>query len=1212
MSHPTTCPCHTNLTPMNGSMGGSTCCDLLVPLTPTPGDSDTSARCVCHVHAVVLSFTIDQDFPGPAMSSFVAGPLGDRSTPLGVQQPGTPPGPGRDKPPCTDDFPEAILAMLCFVITQLFRVETRSVPDPLDDTLPLLSEDPSHLEHLPHLSGVQHVTITAIRATGLTLGLQRIPAGFHVTVQADGAEWQTSNKSVNVDQNVVEWDERILLSHEPSSKVQVSAYVSFELDLMLGHGELLRTFEISVGELLDRSGKSHSVVFQPKTGEVVSSCTSLFMTVEQRRSDQRETSVLRPLTPLTSGDMQTLILKTDAGHRLLARYRRMQNSRDLDQSIKHFECASDLCPVDHSCHPAALCNLANAKFVSCQVNGTYLDLDLDLDIPISLLQDAINVRPTDHPDRPVTQLQLAIALLTRFAKRGFKTDADTAQELLNEVLHVCHANSHVYRSALLAVETCALCPLHSAGSVNANNIGREWPVASMLPISPNELCRRVNICFECDDPHDLDNVISLYYNALEYYSTAHAVRGKLRCGLGSVLSTRFERRINSQDFDKVMALHRESLALHPIGHPHRAESLIGLGYTVFARFEQGGSDQELDEAIALDREALDLHPVAISARFKYSGNSRDFDEAIVLEREALAVCPAGHPARSMSLNNLACSLCIRFTHRGNHQDPSHFTALRPVGDPQRSMSLINLATALSTRFEHRGSDQDLDEAITLDRKALALHPVGRMHWSISSNNLAHHLTTRFEHRGNDQDLDEAIVLRRGALALLPVGHPERSTSESLNHLANVLSAGFKHHGSKDDLDDAIVLLREALVLHPVGHPSRSISLGNLSNELSIRFQHRGNVKDSDEVITPRKEVLALRAVGHSDRYLALINLANSYIYEGKYQDLDEAVTLLTEALALNPGGPLCQAVSSSNLGGALAKRSRDRDNDHDLGEAIAFNKKALSLRPVSNTDRSVSLHNLATSLSTRFERQGNAQDLNESLENLRCALALFTQHDPFQLSVHRSLATVYLLFHQSGLDSTGEDADSLNAAMRHLKAAAKGCLGRFTISRASKSIRWVRHADQFTHGTELEAYATSIQLLDAYMSATASVSSRHDIMKDFPSTLAVDAGSCALRLGDVCHAVELLEQGRTLIWTQERGDHAQALMKKFRHLSSLLDKPPTNYSEETPRVDVEAVMRSARNARAVTCLPECVDMELAWCTTQMPSSAVRASRRLFS
>ncbi|KIK35081.1 hypothetical protein CY34DRAFT_96721, partial [Suillus luteus UH-Slu-Lm8-n1] len=91
----------------------------------------------------------------------------------------------------------------------------------------------------------------------LTLGLRRIPVGFHVAVKADGAEFRTSNKAVHVDQAVIEWNECILLPCEPYSIIRVSVYASFELGPMLCHGELLRRFEISVGELLDRSEKSH-------------------------------------------------------------------------------------------------------------------------------------------------------------------------------------------------------------------------------------------------------------------------------------------------------------------------------------------------------------------------------------------------------------------------------------------------------------------------------------------------------------------------------------------------------------------------------------------------------------------------------------------------------------------------------------------------------------------------------------------------------------------------------------------------------------------------------------------------------------------------------------------------------------------------------------------------------------------------------------------
>ncbi|KAG2746753.1 hypothetical protein P692DRAFT_2037012 [Suillus brevipes Sb2] len=698
------------------------------------------------------------------------------------------------------------------------------------------------------------------------------------------------------------------------------------------------------------------------------------MTLEQQLSGGNDAAVLFPLTTLASRDTYALALKTDAGHCLLARYSRTQNSSDLDRSINHFERALDLFPMDHLYRPAALFNLATAKFLSCQADGRHLELD----IPINLFQDALDSRPTDHPDRAITQLHLAIALLSRFAKRGFQTDADSAEELLREVLDVCHANSHIYRAALIAIESSAL---HSAESIDANNLGQERPAASTIPLSPNQLAYLVTWLLQRDDPHALDEVISLHYDALGYYNAMHRCRGQLLCNLGSMLSTRFKRRGNAEDLDHAITLQREALALHPVGHPNRYQSLNHYANELSTRFDQQGNDEDLDQAIAL-------------------------------HREVLAFCPVGHIFRYASLNNLA--------------------------------------NQLSTRFDRRGNFEDLDQSIALAREALALRPVGHADRPKSLNDLGNHLFTRFRHQGDDKDFDEAIALNREALDLLPVGHTDRSTS-----------------------------------------------LNNLAIELSTRFDKRGD--------------------------------------------------------------------------------------DEDLDEAIALHRETLALSPVGHAHRFGSLNNLAVRLSTRFHHRGNREDLDESLENLRYASTLLTRNDSHQVFLHDSFATVYLLLYRPRFDGTGagEDHVSLNAAMHHLKTAAN-VVSAGLLPRLRKSLSWVRHARQHSHDTELEAHATSMQLLDAYMSTTASVSSRHNIMRGSPSTLAVDAASCALRNGDVCRAVELLEQGRTIIWTQmtrlrtpldslqTRGDHAAALVKRFRDLSSLLGKPPANYPKETPRVDVEA------------------------------------------
>ncbi|KAG1727975.1 CHAT domain-containing protein [Suillus lakei] len=323
----------------------------------------------------------------------------------------------------------------------------------------------------------------------------------------------------------------------------------------------------------------------------------------------------------------------------------------------------------------------------------------------------------------------------------------------------------------------------------------------------------------------------------------------------------------------------------------------------------------------------------------------------------------------------------------------------------------------------------------------------------------------------------------------------------------------------------MALDREALALCPVGHTDRSSSLNNLAVQLSTRFSHQGNDGDLDEGITLHREALALRLVGHTDRSSSLNNLANRlstrFSHQGNDGDLDEGYHTSQGSAGFAPG------------------------NDGDLDEGIALHREALALRPVGHTDRSLSLNNLANQLSTHFGQQRNREDLNESRENLCCALTLLTQHDPRQLNVHLSLADVHLSFHHSRLDSTspGEDPDSLTVSMHHLKAAAN-VVSAGLRPRLRASLHWIHRASQYSHGTELKAYATSMQFLDAFMSATASVSSRHSAMKEFPRTLAMDAASCALR--------------------------SVALMKKFRDLSSLLDKPPASNPEGTANVSIEA------------------------------------------
>ncbi|KAG2153737.1 CHAT domain-containing protein [Suillus bovinus] len=788
---------------------------------------------------------------------------------------------------------------------------------------------------------------------------------------------------------------------------------------------------------------------------------------------------------------------------------------------------------------------------------------LDFDIPISLFQDVIDLPPTGHPDRPITQFHLAIALLSSL----IQMDDHVTEDLPSEVLDVCHINSHVYGSALIAIESFAL---HSTGSTY--DLRKERLATSILPLSSNQLTHRVERCLEGDESRALDEMISLLYDVLGYYTAEHAGRGRLLGNLALKLQTRFERRGNNKDLDQAIAVQMEMLFLCPVGHADRSGALNNLATQLSARFDHQGNDKDLDQAIAFQREALALRPVdhldrfmslnnlatQLSTRFQHRGNDKDLDQSIAIQREALTLQLVGHTDRSGALNNLANRIFNRFEHRGDDEDLDQAIALlrealalQPVGHLDRFLSLNNLATQLSTRFDHRGNDNDLDQSIALQREALALQPVGHIYRSTSLNNLANRISTRFDHRGNDEDLDQSISLYREALALRPVGHTGRPSS--LNDLAVRLSIRFDHRGNDEDLDQAIALHREALALTSVGHTDRPTQLNNLATQLFIRFHQRCNDNsdgDLDQAAALYREALALHP------------------HRGDDKDLDQAIALQTEVLDLCPVGHIDRSSSLNNLANQLSFRFSHRGNDEDLDRAIILHKEALALRPVGHPDRFGSSNNLAAQLCSRFKHRGNREDLDESRETLRCGLTLLTQHDARLLGL-TALARVMI-----------RTVSMLPCIIsRQQQTVVSGGL----LSRMRASLLWSRHADEaLDMVVDWRLMRLPCNFSTLICPRQLQVSSRHRAMAELLTYTCRGMLHRVLFVAVMCLApVELLEQGRTIIWTQmtrlhtpldklqTRGSHAAALVKKFRGLSSLLDKPPADYPEATQRVNVE-------------------------------------------
>lgn len=563
---------------------------------------------------------------------------------------------------------------------------------------------------------------------------------------------------------------------------------------------------------------------------------------------------------------------------------------------------------------------------------------------------------------------------------------------------------------------------------------------------------------------------------------------------------------NLQDLDKAIVVYRQAVEICPTGHPDRHIAINNLGTAIYTRFSQTPNSQDLEEAIQLYREALELKiphdsdrgssfsnlARVVRLRFEQTGAMKDLDEAIELHQKSLKLYPPGHPDRASSCGHIANAVLTRFNQVGKMQDLEDAIDLtrevlehRPPGHPSRSSSLSILATALLLRYGQNGKRQDLDEGLDLHQKSLELRPPGDSHRATSLNNFASAVLTRFEHTGNMQDLDEAIDLHRQALELRVPGHPNRSMS--YNNLANAFFIRYNQTGDIQDLDEAIDLHRRALELHPLGHPDRSSSLTNLANAILVRFDKSSAIQDVEEAIHLSQQALELQPPGHPDRAMTFNNLANAVLtlfeQAGAAQDLEEAIDLYSQALDNRPPGHLDRGSYLLGLYKALGYADADQETiTRCLLEAVdAFPE----LHPV----RARAMCELGEMYLTRYELQETGIP---------------------------SLDVIFSLL---------EDASNHPTAMlKHRLAFATG---------------WAARARKHNHGSVLRAYTTALALLNRTSVMTPTLDDQHGLfvsetMNDHRS-LTSDAASSAIESGKLETAIELLEQGRAILWSRMRG-----------------------------------------------------------------------------
>ena len=411
-------------------------------------------------------------------------------------------------------------------------------------------------------------------------------------------------------------------------------------------------------------------------------------------------------------------------------------------------------------------------------------------------------------------------------------------------------------------------------------------------------------------------------------------------------------------------------------------------------------------------------------------------------------------------------------------------------------------------------------------------------------------------------LSTKIQVGLARLDLCPLGHTDHT--HVLNDLAFSFSFSYRQGGNISDLNKAIEILQARLNICPLGHPEHAGALGNLARCLFQYYFIQRNEADLTRLIQMQERWLDICPSGHPDHPTAIGELASS-LYEhyhktGDIRVLNRSIEMGEERLELCPSGHPQHGIALGNLAASMSACYHKEGNLIDLKRATDLKEIKLDLCPSGHWEHGLSLQNLAISLQDSYKKFKNPTELTRSIKLLKEALATYPpQYHVFSLSAGQLAKAILLPFKISDSHPSFPPLDQAFETYRLLKT----CSPAVSLHLWDATQAWIQDAEEHNHSSVLEAYQTSLNALDHFTSFNPSLDSRHEKMQARTADLANNAFSCGVRHGDLVLAIELLEQGRGILWNQlarfdisadALGSQGRTLGDKFIRLSADLKK----------------------------------------------------------
>lgn len=351
----------------------------------------------------------------------------------------------------------------------------------------------------------------------------------------------------------------------------------------------------------------------------------------------------------------------------------------------------------------------------------------------------------------------------------------------------------------------------------------------------------------------------------------------------------------------------------------------------------------------------------------------------------------------------------------------------------------------------------------------------------------------------------------------------------LNSLGNSLMRHFATFGELSDLNRSIELQEDAVKLSSDEHPDKPNFLNSLACSLVYRFEKVGDLSDINKAVQAAEDAVNLTPDGHPDKPARLINIANSLLPRSErlanLSHLDKAIQIQEAALQLLTEGHPDKHMYLHNIGTSLTSRFEKVGNLTDLERSIQVEEDALQIIPEEHPNKHSHLNNLGTSLLRRFQRLGEVPDVNRSIQLLEEAVNLVSDGHPDKPARLCNLGNAFY----TRFNKQIKKAD-LHAAASCYSSAAYSITGP-TYVKFTAAYKWMECARSHLPDQTMQACTTAMDLIPELTWLGSSIRDRHhQVIK--AGRVARDAAAIAIEAAEYRTAVEWLEQGRSVIWSQ--------------------------------------------------------------------------------